>query len=295
MAKLVDFLGRPHSGIVPYSVIAQVTDLEDPDDLARVKVKFITLPDTPTSFWMRIASPNAGPDRGFWSLPEKDDEVLVLFIQGSHDVGVIVGQFWNGVDKYPAEAKAGMPTDTATGGSVSTAVHGPGDTVYQTDGKVTRRLWRSRTGHLIVMDDSDGKESVQIWDKGHKLSFVMSTADGLITLANNDKDIHIRAKENIYLESGKSLKIEVGEEMIVHSVKDTSFKTDMNFNIKATKDFALEASMNIDMKATMNGTMKATMNATIDGAVQAELKSSATAKVTGSAMAQIQGGMVKIN
>src|SRR5687767_11653902 len=147
MAKLVDFLGRPHSGIVPYSVIAQVTDTNDPDDLARVKVKFITLPENPTSFWMRIASPNAGPDRGFWSLPEKDDEVLVLFIQGSHDVGVIVGQFWNGVDKYPKEAKADMPkpADTDTGGSVSTAKFTAGDTVYQKDNKITRRLWRSRT------------------------------------------------------------------------------------------------------------------------------------------------------
>ena len=27
-----------------------------------------------------------------------DDEVLVVFMQGSQDVGVIIGQFWNGVD-----------------------------------------------------------------------------------------------------------------------------------------------------------------------------------------------------
>jgi uncharacterized protein involved in type VI secretion and phage assembly len=294
MAKLVDFLGRPHSGIVPYSVIAVVTEVADPDDLARVKVKFVTLPDNPTSFWMRIASPNAGADRGFWSIPEVNDEVLVSFIQGSHDVGVIVGQFWNGKDKYPKEAKAGMPTDTSTGGKVSTAKHTAGDTVYHKDDKIVRRLWRSRTGHLIVLDDSDGKESVQIWDKGHKLSFVMSTKDGLITLANNDKDIHIRAKENIYIEAGKNIKIEAGEMIDAHSVKDTSFKTDMNFAVKATMNFKVEATQNIDMKATMNATVKATMNATVEGAIQVETKG-AQAKVTASAMATISGGLVKIN
>src|SRR5678815_571610 len=98
MAKLTDFLGRPFSGTVPTAVVGLVTENVDPDELGRVKVKFPTLHEEPQSFWLRIASPNAGKERGLYAVPEKEDEVLVLFMQGSQDVGLIIGQFWNGKD-----------------------------------------------------------------------------------------------------------------------------------------------------------------------------------------------------
>jgi phage protein D len=40
-------------------------------------------------------------DRGFYSLPEVDDEVLVAFEHGDITQPVIVGSFWNGTDKPP--------------------------------------------------------------------------------------------------------------------------------------------------------------------------------------------------
>jgi uncharacterized protein involved in type VI secretion and phage assembly len=294
MAKLTDFLGRPHSGIVPSAVVGLVTDNVDPDELGRVKVKFPTLHEEPQSFWLRVAAPNAGKERGFYALPEKDDEVLVLFMQGSQDVGLIIGQFWNGKDKPPKEAKDGMPkpADTDSGGAWSTAKFAAGSTGID---KNDRRLWRSRSGHLFVFDDTSGSESVTVWDKSHKLSLAFDSAASLITLANTGGDIHIRAKENVFIESGKDTKFKQGQHWICEAAQDIKFKAGMNWKAEAGQNIDFKASMNIDFKASMNLTGKADLAAKIEGSVSFTGKGGATAELNGAATCTVKGGMVMIN
>ena len=154
MAKLTDVMGRPHSGMIPWAVVGIVTDNVDPDELGRIQVKFPTLHDEPLSFWIRQISPNAGKERGIYALPEREDEVMVLFMQGSHDVGVIIGQFWNGIDKPPPEAKDKMPTpgDTDTGAVWSTDKFTAGS---QDLSKNDRRFWKSRSGAGICLSCTD--------------------------------------------------------------------------------------------------------------------------------------------
>ncbi len=240
MAKLTDNQGRPHSGLVPFTVIALVEDNVDPDELGRIKVKFPTLHEEPVSFWLRQISPNAGKERGLYALPEKEDEVLVLFLQGSQNVGIIIGQFWNGIDKPPPEAKDKMPkpADQDTGASWSTDKHTQGSTSLD---KNDRRFWKSRSGALMVFDDTEGKESVHLWDKDHKLSMVFDTSTQRIILANTGGDLHIRTKKNLFLEAGENVKIKAGQK--IESEAGTEH------NSKAGTSAKLEAGTTIDIKA----------------------------------------------
>ena len=48
--------------------IGVVTNIKDPDNLGRVKVKFPWLSDQDESYWARIATPMAGKDRGMFFL-----------------------------------------------------------------------------------------------------------------------------------------------------------------------------------------------------------------------------------
>ncbi len=64
-----------------------------------VKVRFPYISDTDESYWARVLTPMAGKDRGFYFLPEVDDEVLVAFEQGKLDHPYVLGALWNGVDK----------------------------------------------------------------------------------------------------------------------------------------------------------------------------------------------------
>ena len=112
-------------------VVGVVTNNKDPDALGRVKVKFPWLSDTDESHWARVVTPMAGGGRGFYFLPEVDDEVLVGFEHGDVGLPYVLGSLWNGKDKPPEK---------------------------NDDGKNNLRVIKSRSGHLIRLDDTDAKE-----------------------------------------------------------------------------------------------------------------------------------------
>lgn len=144
--------------------IGLVTNINDTEGLGRIKVKYPSLDDIDESPWMRIASPMAGEKRGFYCLPEVNDEVLVAFEQGDVRRPYMLGMLWNGRD-HPPEANADVVKN----------------------GKVNRRIIRSRSGHEIILDDSNGAEKLIISDQsGNK-----------ITMEDNRLSIEIQGDLNI--------------------------------------------------------------------------------------------------
>lgn len=126
--------GQALSGVL----IGIVHDLRDPEGQGRVKVSFPKLGRT--SDWLRLASPMAGKERGLFLRPEKDDEVIVIFEDGRLEGdGFVLGSLWSGADKPP-------PDD--------------GDAE-----KNNWRFWRSRSGHVVKLDDTSGKELIEIVHK----------------------------------------------------------------------------------------------------------------------------------
>ena len=242
MAKITDLQGRPHSGIVPYAVVAIVTDNVDPDELGRIQVKFPTLHEEPLSFWLRQVAPMAGKDPGVYALPEIEDEVLVIFLQGSHDVGIIIGQFWNGVDLPPPEAKDAMPTtgDQDTGATWSTDTFTEGSKSLDDN---DRRFWKSRAGALVAFDDTEGSESLQLWDKDHALSLVFDTSTQRIILANTKGDLHVRTKGDLYLEAGGEVKMKAKADITIDS--------DANIMVKAATKATVDAGSQVLITSTL--------------------------------------------
>src|SRR5918912_435328 len=79
--------------------IGIVTNVKDPSMLGRVKVCFPRLPGKPESDWARVAQPAAGDGRGFYWVPQVNDEVLVGFERGQTNLPYVLGSLWNGKDK----------------------------------------------------------------------------------------------------------------------------------------------------------------------------------------------------
>lgn len=82
-------------------VIGIVTNVDDPDDLGRIKVKFPWLADDEESHWARISNLLAGNNYGSWFLPPVGGEVLVAFEHGDIRFPYVLGMLWNGKDKPP--------------------------------------------------------------------------------------------------------------------------------------------------------------------------------------------------
>lgn len=170
-----DDVQRALSARISGVTVAVVTNNQDPDKLGRVKVRFPWLSDEDESQWARVAAPMAGKDRGVFFLPEVDDEVLVTFEHGDIRFPYVIGALWNGKDTPPAD---------------------------NADGKNNIRVIKSRSGHLIRLNDEDGKETIEIIDKSEKNSIVIDTSKNTITMTS-DKDIVLKAKGTITLDGDK--------------------------------------------------------------------------------------------
>jgi uncharacterized protein involved in type VI secretion and phage assembly len=139
LAKDAQAQSRRIAGVV----VGIVTNNKDPDGMGRVKVRFPWRDDEDESFWARVATMMAGSDRGSYFLPEVDDEVLIAFDHGDVHHPYVIGALWNGKDKPPEE---------------------------NSDGKNNIRKIRSRSGHEIILDDSQGQEKVTIkTNAGHQI------------------------------------------------------------------------------------------------------------------------------
>lgn len=293
MARVADMSGRPVSGVVPFVVVAIVVDNVDPESLGRCKVKFPTLPGEPTSTWLRQVTPNGGAVGGMYALPEIEDEVLVGFLQGDQDHGVIIGQFWNGTTKPPTESADGMPGSSKqdTGGKTSKDAFADGSSNIDAN---DRRFWRSRSGHIIAFDDTSGAETLQIWDGTHTLSLVFDSGSSRIILANTQGDIHLRSKQDIYLEAGRDVKFEVGQHLMGKVGQNTQIESGQAIEISSGTDTKFDAGTNFEAKAGADMKLKASMNLTAEGTMFSA-KGSATAKLEGGGSVTIRGGQVAIN
>jgi phage protein D/phage baseplate assembly protein gpV len=152
--------GRRLQGVVP----AIVTGNKDEERRGRIQVKVPALADK-AEHWARLATLMAGRERGTFFLPDEGDEVLVAFEQGRPENLFVVGTLWNGRDT-PPDANA--------------------------DGKNDLRFIKSRSGHLIRLDDTDGKEKIEILDASGKHRITLDTASGTVTVESG-KDLVLKA------------------------------------------------------------------------------------------------------
>lgn len=157
-------------------VIGIVSDNDDPEGMGRVKLRFPWRSVEDETRWARIAVPMAGPDMGTYFLPEEGDEVLVAFEDGDIHHPYVVGALWNGQEKPPED---------------------------NADGNNDVRTIRSRSGHEIVLDDSETDGRVEITTSGGN-SIVLDDATGgeKITIEDGQNAIEFDATGGTITVSG---------------------------------------------------------------------------------------------
>jgi uncharacterized protein involved in type VI secretion and phage assembly len=191
--------------------IGLVTNNKDDQKMGRVKVKLPWLSEQDESDWARIVSPMAGKERGFYMLPEVGDEVLVAFEHGDVRFPYILGGLWNGKDKPPQ---------------------------VNEDGKNNLREIRSRSGHAIVLDDTQGKEKITISAKGGKNTLVIDASQNTIQITV-EKDFSMTAKGNISLDSQGDVEIKC-QNFSVDAQQNSTIKASGNSSIEAQGGMAIK-------------------------------------------------------
>ncbi|MBN1318102.1 MAG: VgrG-related protein [Anaerolineales bacterium] len=235
---------------VPGVAVGIVTNNNDADKLGRIKVKYPWMNEQTESFWARLASPGAGKDRGFYYLPEVNDEVLLAFEHNDINYPYIIGYLWNGQDKPPEGTTE----------------------ILGSDGKVNQRVLRSRTGHLFILDDTDSKQGITIKTQaGHiifiddssgkeAISIIDKTGNNKIIIETNPNKITIMADQDIDIKATKGkILIEAQQGIEVKTPQTVDIKGDMNVNVKGSMGVKVESSANIDIKASAITNVKGSM------------------------------------
>jgi len=177
-------------------VIGLVKDLEDPENLGRVRVTFPYLGEQ-TSDWARLVTLMAGKDRGMFFRPEVDDEVLVGFELGDVRRPYILGSLWSSQDTPPKD-----------------------------DGDAKKNNWRfikSRAGHIVKLDDTDGSEKIEIIASDGKRKIVFDVANTKIQVTCDTGDIEVSAPSGtvkvdattVEIKASGDMKLEAGGTMTI--------------------------------------------------------------------------------
>ena len=202
--------------------IAVVTNIKDAEGLGRVKVKFPWLTADDESPWARVLTPMAGGDRGFYFLPEVDDEVLVAFEHGDMAFPYILGALWNGKDKPPEK---------------------------NDDGKNNKRFIKSRSGHMIILDDTKDKEQVIIQDKSGKNKITIDCEQDSMQI-QVEKDLTIEAKGKVILRSTDADMAIECKNLEIKTQEDCKIDAGANFNMQAKSKAELTAKSGIEVTCT---------------------------------------------
>lgn len=219
--KYNDVMDSVASGLLPGIRglhIGIVTDIVDTQEF-RVRVKIPLIDGEDQGAWAQVATLDAGKERGSYFRPEKEDEVIVGFINDDPRQPVILGML-HGSDKTSpvAPEKSNKEKGFVTREKIKLMFNDEDKTVtIETPNKNT-----------IVI--SDKEKSITLTDE-NKNKIVMD--DKGISLTS-DKDIMLEAKGDIKME-GKNVEIAAKSKFAAEAKSGAELKSNASLTIKGTK------------------------------------------------------------
>jgi len=221
-AQREDIIEKPAAGLLPginglqIGIVMQLEN--DPDKQHRVKIK-LPLVDMKDGIWARVASLDAGNERGSFFRPEINDEVVVGFLNDDPRHAIILGMLNSNANPAPIEAK---DTNHEKGFITRSKMK----FVFNDEKKMV--TLETPKGKKIEIND-DGDSIILSDQNGNKISM---TADGIII--ESGKDISLKASGNIKNEA-------------------------INIEAKASANFSAESSAQTEVKSSGITVVKGSM------------------------------------
>lgn len=172
--------------MVAGSVVGLVMDNRDPDKMHRVLVQYPVAGNLKSS-WCRMITPMGGVDRGLVMLPDIGTEVLLTFSYRTHHPYVL-GALYNGGEDLPEPYK-------------------------NDDGNDDRRVFWSRSGHLVDFDDTPGAERVGL-GAGAPTRLQVRSAPVWTDFEDAEKKVSVYAEDSIFCDAERNLTVQCGSASI---------------------------------------------------------------------------------
>ena len=222
-SETYDVSELPAAGIIPAVSglqIGIVSQLEsDPNGENRILVKIPIINKDEQGIWTRVATLDAGDNRGSFFLPEIGDEVIVGFINDDPNHAVILGMLHSSAKPAPLKAS---------------------DDNHE-KGFVTRSEMK-----LLFNDD---KKSIIIETPAGK-KVTIDEDYGVIKIEDENRNVIIMDNNGIAMESGKDFSIKATGDCTIEA---------MNINVKANAQFKAEGSAGAEVSTTAVAVLKGSL------------------------------------
>ncbi|MEO6885182.1 MAG: phage baseplate assembly protein V [Jatrophihabitantaceae bacterium] len=240
---LVDTLGpsAPDPGFeIAGLLTAVVTNLADPDNVGRVKVKYSAAGGAIESAWARIVGLGVGKGRGSEFLPEINDEVLVGFERGDSRHPVVLGGLFSKENKLPS------------------------GTAAVTNNEVNFRRITSRLGHVIEMGDGSGESD-------QHLQLVLAGGEHKLRLGKDRFELEVPARIPVSIKAGDAKFVIDGQGNVTIEGNKITLKATTQVDIEGSAGVALKSDSKVAVQAAMID-VKAEGTASVDGGGMLTLK-----------------------
>ena len=203
--------------------MARVTSNADPEGKGRVQVRMNWQVGNMHTDWIRVMTPDGGgcrdgveTNRGFVFIPEVGDHVLVGFRHGDPNRPYVMGSLFNGI----------------TGGGGFAENH--------------LKSIRTRSGHVIELDDAPSSLGITIKDNKGNSVHIDSAEDSIVV--NAERDITFNAGEtftvnckNANILAKESININAEENVNCMSGEDTTLQANRSLTETASESYTLAA------------------------------------------------------
>ncbi|WP_294199452.1 type VI secretion system tip protein VgrG, partial [uncultured Chryseobacterium sp.] len=212
-SETYDISEMPGSGIIPSISglhIGVVSQLEsDPDGEDRILVQIPIINNEEEGIWARIATLDAGENRGSFFRPEIGDEVIIGFINDDPNDAVVLGMLNSSAKPAPLTAAD----------------------ENNEKGFVTRSEMK------MIFNDDKISYTLET-PKGKKL--ILNEDEDVIKIQDEHSNILTLNKDGISMESGKDIKIKAKGDVKIEGV---------NVSVKASAQFKAEGSSGSELKS----------------------------------------------
>lgn len=226
-----DVVDLPAAGLVPAISglqIGKVVKLEkDPDGEHRIQVKLPIIDPQAKGVWARMASLDAGKERGYFFRPEIDDEVIVGFINGDPRDPVVLGMLHSSKLPAPIDAKD----------------------VNHEKGLVTRskmRVWFDDEKKIMTLDTPAGN-MMEISEDGKSITIEDQNKNKIVM---NDKGIEINSPKDIKIVATGLISNKATKDFTAEGLK-VGLKAKTEFKAEGAAGAKLETSAIAEIKGSL--------------------------------------------
>ena len=200
--------------------IGVVTQLEnDPDGEDRIRVVLPVIDSQDQGVWSRVASLDAGDNRGMFFRPEIGDEVIVGFLNDDPRDPIILGMLNSSAKPAPLQAAD----------------------------KNDQKGYISRSGMKLLFDDD--KKSIDLETPGGR-SILIDDDSGVIKLEDGNGNKIVLNSDGISIESAKAISLKAQTDITVEG-NNISSKAQMSFTAEGTSGIELKSSATAVLKGSL--------------------------------------------